>query len=512
MQLNKNYPPLSKMSINYSNIRFILYFGIFIFSCKTFAIEILTDTLDLDCTQSESFILACSYRPLINQQIREINAQIQGKDLGISTNLNYPTIDSVTAVLFLIDTSDPGRQNVIDKNAVHIEQMLRAVDQHHLLGFANFDKDLTVSVPMGRNSDQIITAARSLKASGLTTELYRNTIKAIEILSRANADRKVLFIFSDGQAEDKAYYHEDVVNVARIHGVVINSLGFPRSTPLSVALQTLRRLSEETGGMYIESDINYDLPTSFLSRPFANIDRGGHIVIDLNSSGDISSADPRVILEFDMAAGNIPVSVPVSLPVTVIQQSQQLPETSIVPSPPVVPQLVTSNQRPEPEYLELLLWYGLPIALVILIILTLLTLFLLSRRQKTEEHTSNVAYAKITPLAYLVTQDEKGKSYPVTSTTWRIGRSLDNEMTISDNSISRRHAEIQRESNGQFVVYDRDSTNGLYVNNKKVTRHLLNEGDIIEIGDIFLRFTQNPLDYQFADDTAVINTRAPEIF
>jgi pSer/pThr/pTyr-binding forkhead associated (FHA) protein len=83
-------------------------------------------------------------------------------------------------------------------------------------------------------------------------------------------------------------------------------------------------------------------------------------------------------------------------------------------------------------------------------------------------------------------------------------------MTIPDSSISRRHAEIQRESSGQFVVYDRGSSNGVYVNNKKISQHLLQEGEIIEIGDVFFRFTQNPLDYQYADDTEMMNTRAPD--
>jgi pSer/pThr/pTyr-binding forkhead associated (FHA) protein len=82
-------------------------------------------------------------------------------------------------------------------------------------------------------------------------------------------------------------------------------------------------------------------------------------------------------------------------------------------------------------------------------------------------------------------------------------------MTIADSSISRRHAEIHRELDGQFVVYDRGSTNGVYVNNKKISKHRLAEGDIIEMGDIFLRFTQNPLDYQLAEDTAMLHTKAP---
>ena len=81
-----------------------------------------------------------------------------------------------------------------------------------------------------------------------------------------------------------------------------------------------------------------------------------------------------------------------------------------------------------------------------------------------------MVYADVKPLAYLITQEEKSKSYPITSSTWRIGRSRDNEMTLADNSISRRHAEIQRESDGKFVLYDRGSSNGVFINNKKIAK------------------------------------------
>ena len=33
--------------------------------------------------------------------------------------------------------------------------------------------------------------------------------------------------------------------------------------------------------------------------------------------------------------------------------------------------------------------------------------------------------------------------------------------------------------------------------------------DIIEIGDIFLRFTEHPKDFQFGENTAMLKTRAP---
>ena len=159
---------------------------------------------------------------------------------------------------------------------------------------------------------------------------------------------------------------------------------------------------------------------------------------------------------------------------------------------------------------DTLLWYGIPIALGILTLLALFTLLLIYRNQQlpAPASTSNVRDLN-RPLAYLITQDPNPKRYSISTATCRIGCSRDNELTIMDNSISRRHAEIRRTINGQFVLYDLESTNGVFVNDKKISTHTLREGDIVEIGDVFLRFTSKPEDFQFGDSTAMLRTRAP---
>ena len=63
------------------------------------------------------------------------------------------------------------------------------------------------------------------------------------------------------------------------NNVVITSLGFPRSTAQSVSLQRLRRLSEETGGVFTESDSTFSLKPEFMTQPFASINSGGSFSI-----------------------------------------------------------------------------------------------------------------------------------------------------------------------------------------------------------------------------------------
>ena len=489
------------------------YFGLLLtFSIQsTYAWQTLTNELDIHCAQQAFSQLNCDYRTLTNETFTSIKATLDKEELTtIERDSAFKT--GLTAILLLVDTSDPQRQNVIDKNIAQIEKILAAGESHHLFGLGVFDKQLRILAPMGASNGQILEASSTLRACGMTTELYRNLLEVIEVLKMVAADRKAIYIFSDGQAEDKAYFHSDVVAAARKSRVVINSLGYPRSVALSVALQTLRRLSDETGGQFIESNEKFELPSSFLSKPFRNIDDSNKLIVDLESIDFSNVIKPEIRLHFknsfDEVTVNIPISIPLIRPKTIIER--QIVEKQAIPAAqPIEPADTKTQTKSPPEGLDLWLWYGVPIALIVLIVLTLFTLFLLYKKPVAKSESQPSKQEEFRPYAYLVTQDEKGLRYPIIRTIWRIGRSRDNEMTLNDHSISRRHAEIQRDSNGQFILLDTNSSNGLFVNDEKISKHILQEGDIIEIGDISLRFTQRPIDYQLNDETAMLSTKLP---
>ena len=480
----------------------------------------LTETLDLRCEQPQLKSLDCNYRMLVPEPPLAVSALINNEKLTVTDKVTYPWPQAVTAILFLIDTSDPAREAVIKKNIQHISSLLEVTKDYHRLGLASFDKSLRIEAPIGTSKNQILDAAQHLSAVGKTTELYRNVIKAISLLRTIKADRKAIFLFSDGLAEDKAYFHQDVINNARNANVIINALGYPRSISQSVALQTLRRLSEETGGVYIETDNHFNLPSSFLNQPYEGIDNGGIININLMpaiESGLTGGADLRLTFETDL--GDIQLQIPVKLPPPASKQetrsSMPVPEeptktsTKIKIQPPVVStpiQVVTKQSQT--EAIDLWLWYGVPAALLILIIMVLLTMVIVWQRQGTRKSTSDSSL-EYKPYAYLVTQDEAALRYPITRTIWRIGRSKDNELTLRDNSVSRRHAEIHRKFNGKFDIVDIESVNGVYVNDKKISKADLGEGDLVEIGDIVMQFTQYSSDYSQDDATEMQKTKAP---
>lgn len=80
---------------------------------------------------------------------------------------------------------------------------------------------------------------------------------------------------------------------------------------------------------------------------------------------------------------------------------------------------------------------------------------------------------------------------------FRIGRATDNEISIDDELVSKTHAVIEameNQSQGVFEYYiqDQQSTNGTYVNNKKVELYKLSNGDVVRIG---------MSNFKFLDDT-----------
>ena len=71
-----------------------------------------------------------------------------------------------------------------------------------------------------------------------------------------------------------------------------------------------------------------------------------------------------------------------------------------------------------------------------------------------------------------------------------IGRDAQNEIVLDDPSASRQHAKIKREPDEanekveRFYIYDLASGNGVFVNDQKIVRTALQDGDRIRIGDM----------------------------
>ena len=63
-----------------------------------------------------------------------------------------------------------------------------------------------------------------------------------------------------------------------------------------------------------------------------------------------------------------------------------------------------------------------------------------------------------------------------------IGKNADNHLIIVNNKISRKHAKISKIEDGQFLIED-FSTNGTFVNDKRIKKTLLKKEDKLRFAD-----------------------------
>ncbi|MEW6158918.1 MAG: FHA domain-containing protein [Verrucomicrobiota bacterium] len=86
--------------------------------------------------------------------------------------------------------------------------------------------------------------------------------------------------------------------------------------------------------------------------------------------------------------------------------------------------------------------------------------------------------------------ESKGEQWPVAASC-SLGRSLSNQIVLPDNKVSRRHAIIHSQGDHEFWLVDLGSSNGTYLNGRRVSQPTrLQDRDKISIGDFLLVFRQ----------------------
>jgi hypothetical protein len=94
-----------------------------------------------------------------------------------------------------------------------------------------------------------------------------------------------------------------------------------------------------------------------------------------------------------------------------------------------------------------------------------------------------------------------GGRFPIGEGPLTLGRAPENDVVVEDPAASRQHAEIRHEGGG-YVLHDRGSGNGTWVNGGPVSAHRLEPGDQILIGEETFRF-------ELVDSPTVLGGRGP---
>jgi len=91
------------------------------------------------------------------------------------------------------------------------------------------------------------------------------------------------------------------------------------------------------------------------------------------------------------------------------------------------------------------------------------------------------------PVATLMTEDKENSLEFHLGALSYIGRGKDNQIRLSGQGVSRRHAVVSAGPEG-FKIKDLESQNGTFINQKRVSECVLADGDRVRIGFVELTF------------------------
>lgn len=98
-----------------------------------------------------------------------------------------------------------------------------------------------------------------------------------------------------------------------------------------------------------------------------------------------------------------------------------------------------------------------------------------------------VSAAQLPDRLVVVQGPNVGTTYPLLEQKLLIGRGEECQIALDDASVSRVHVEVLRTEHG-LMILDQGSSNGLRINGADLPSAMLRSGDVVELGDVRLKF------------------------
>jgi len=414
-----------------------------------------------------------------------VKATVKGRSEPLE--VRFEPRNQSLAALFLIQLMDPARRSVTTQMVDTVIKVAEPREGKRRFAAYTVANDLNLIADFGASKSDFDKQVRAVRGAALPTQLYKGALEAIAKLAKERADRKALVILGDGNSDDTSYDHDQVVKAARDAGVIIHALGFAAEAADLPKFQNIRRLAEDTGGVRREVRVGatqkYAIGSQFVPEALEN---GGTARVSLKEPpGPLT-----LVFSADFATG----------------RSESLDYAITMPAPPPA-RAPAAAQQPAPSapsepplawHQKLMAWAreNKAAALISGVAVGLgtigLALFAVSSYAARKARLAEGALADGVVYGWLDMLDGNASCYPLQTTNVRIGRHRDNDICLLNDSISRRHALLHYNADSRrFVITDLGGGNGVIVNKVRQKSHDLNDGDLVELGEVRLRFRAN---------------------
>ncbi len=93
---------------------------------------------------------------------------------------------------------------------------------------------------------------------------------------------------------------------------------------------------------------------------------------------------------------------------------------------------------------------------------------------------------------YVIRGKDNGQHFPIRGAVATIGREAVNQIRLRDTEVSRSHARVVRTIEAGHLIEDAGSSNGTFVNSRRIEKKILQSGDRVQVGRTLMIYTGGP--------------------
>lgn len=369
-----------------------------------------------------------------NLELSEDGRLVPSEDVELKT---FSTAQRGVAWVLVLDTS-PTMHDAIPSMKEAARTFLERADDWDEVAILTIGADVALSAPFKADRAEVLQSIDALEASSTPNPTRRLDAihAAIDLIREADSQRRgVVLVFSDGSSDDSTQSVETVATHAAGEAqqgrVLVYTIGYATGFGDS-GIEDMRRLAQLTTAKHWQAREDARIEDEFYGDLWAHV--GGSYVVRFKTDLDGAPHEVRLVVGGkDATRGVLYPDVGGGIP-------------------------------------------GWALALVVAAALLAGALaWLRTRRAGRLVYKSGPEHGRAVRLRHGVN---------------RIGQAGDNEIVIPQDTVSRRHAEIEVTGSGA-MLRDLESTNGTFVNDVAVEGACrLSSGDRVRIADVDLEYVR----------------------
>jgi len=363
-----------------------------------------------------------------------------------------PGAEEIPAIVALtLDTSGSVSRALLEQTRDLAVGVLEGLPPSSEVALFTFDDESRLILERSSDTNQVRAALDGVARAGSYTALHDALYDASRYLESAPRSRKAIVLVTDGKDENSALKLEDGLEIAERNKIPVFAIGVGR-----VQERVLRRIAKLTEGEYLPIDLADGVEIAQRVRALElpadpAVAVAPPVVTTAPPPATRSSTNP--MLWVGLVVGGLGLLGVLAVGALWLRSRQ----------PPEAPSVVADDDEPADSTLVM-------------------------RAPSGSDGVDKTLFMPLKPSLRIIEGPGTGQVFNLSmDTSISLGRAPTNEIVVSEAAVSGQHCRVRPDSGG-FVLLDLKSTNGTYVNDRRVTRHTLKSGDIVKVGTLALQF------------------------